>query len=182
MSNLLNNYREWLPFAIITVGVLLALIAPLLPHNKERRQKTTTLLATFKGSLHEHDMDHWREVYLGTRKSAAAPAGHFIDLQGKEVPLDSMWTAGSDDHTAVQRMAECLEKACAYMLTHTVDIKMMWYEIGQLMEAMHGWLEDIPGTQQDLTFLQEQYPSIKQVFEKHGHRFKKWPYRVYATR
>jgi hypothetical protein len=47
---------------------------------------------------------------------------------------------------------------------------------------MHDWLQDIPGVQQDLTFLEEQYPSLKQVFEKYGNRFKKWPYHVYAKR
>ena len=68
------------------------------------------------------------------------------------------------------------------MLTHTVDIKTLWYEIGQLMEAMHAWLQSIPGVQPDLTFLEEQYPSIKQIFEKYGHSLKKWPYRVYVKR
>jgi hypothetical protein len=182
MSISLSNYKEWLPFAFILVGVLLALIAPLLPHNKQRRQKTMQLVATFRSSLHEHDLAHWKEIYHGTREAASAPAGHFIDLEGKPIPLDSMWTAGNEDHTAIQRMAECLEKACAEILTHTVDVKMMWTEIGQLLEAMHDWLEEIPGVQRDLSFLEEQYPSIKQVFEKYGHRFKRWPYRIYAKR
>jgi hypothetical protein len=182
MTISLSNYKEWLPFAFIIVGTVLALISLLLPRGKQRRQNTLKLLATFRASLHEHDVDHWKEIFHGTREAASAPAGYFINRLGKPVPLESMWTAGNDDHTAIQRMAECLEKICAEMLTDTADSKMIWYEIGQLMETMHGWLEEIPGVQRDLTFLEEQYPSIKQVFEKFGHRFNKWPFRVYAKR
>lgn len=182
MTISLSNYKEWLPFAFIIVGAVLALIASLVPHGKQRRQKSLKLLATFRASLHEHDVDHWKEIFHGTREAASAPAGCFINRLGKPVPLESMWTAGSDDHTAIQRMAECLEKICAEMLTDSADSKMIWYEIGQLMETMHDWLEEIPGVQRDLTFLEEQYPSIKQVFDKFGHRFNKWPYRVYAKR
>ncbi len=179
MTMSLSNYREWLPFAIIGIGVALALIALLLPKGKKRQQKTMDALAKFRGSLRNHDLDHWKELYRGTRKSVAAPAGHFIDLEGKAVPLDSMWTAGNEDHTAIQRMAECMEKISAEMLNNTLDVKTVWYEIGQLMQAMHQWLSDIPGVQQDLTFLEEQYPAFKRVFEKHGHHFNKWPCRVY---
>lgn len=182
MSLSLSNYREWLPFAFIIIGVVIALIAPFLSKGRQRRQETAQLLTAFRTSLHAHDMEHWKEIYHGTRQGAFAPAGHFMNKLGKPVPLDSMWTAGSDDHTAIQRMAECMEKACAKMLTHTVDIKTLWYEIGQLMEAMHAWLQSIPGVQPDLTFLEEQYPSIKQIFEKYGHSLKKWPYRVYVNR
>lgn len=182
MNISVGNYMEWLPFAFIAVGVVLALLAPLLPHNKQRREKTRKLLADFNASLREHDLDHWKEVYRGTRKAVAAPPGQFIDLDGKPVPLESMWTAGSEDHTAIQRMAECMEKLCAEMLKSSVDTKMVWYEIGQLMQAMHEWLASFPGVQRDLTFLEEQYPSIKQVFEKYGHRFSKLPYRVYLNR
>lgn len=182
MSLSLSNYKEWLPFAIIIVGLALALISPFLKYGNQSRQRARQLLNAFGASLQAHDLEHWKEVYLGTREAALAPAGHFINRSGKPVPLDTMWAAVSDDHTAIQRMAECLEKACAKMLTEEVDIKMMWYEIGQLMEAMHGWLEDIPGAEQDLTFLEEQYPSIKLIFEKHSHRFKKWPYHVFAQR
>jgi len=182
MSTTHINYWEWFPFAFIIVGVILMLIAPILPHNKQRREKSMKLLSTFRTSLHEHDMNHWKVIYFGTRESASAPAGHFMSVERKPVPLDTMWTTGNDDHTAVQRMAEYLEILCTEMLTHTVDIKMMWYEIGQLLDSMHAWLEEIPGVQKDLTFLEEQYPSIKQVFEKYGHRFKRWPYRIYAER
>lgn len=177
----LSNYKEWLPFAIIAAGVVLALIAPLLPHNRQRREKTMELLAKFKASMHAHDLAHWKEIYLGTRKAVAVPAGHFIDQKGKVVPLETMWTAGNDDHTAIQRMAECMEKLCADMLEKPVDSKMVWYEIGQLMQAMQEWLASFPGVQRDLTFLEEQYPSIKQVFDKYSHRFEKWPYRAYVN-
>lgn len=177
-----GSYKEWLPFAFIIIGVALALIAPFFSHGNQRRKQTTALLTNFRSSLHPHDMEHWKEIYHGTREGSLAPVGHFMNKLGKPERLDSMWTAGSDDHTAIQRMAECMEKACNEMLNNAVDIKTAWFEIGQLMEAMHGWLENIPGVQRDLTFLEEQYPAIKKLFDKHGHSFRKWPYKTHATR
>lgn len=178
----LGNYKEWLPFAFIIIGGALVLISPFLSRGNQRRQKTQALLTGFRSSLHEHDMNQWEEIYRGTREGSLAPTGHFMNKLGKPVPLDSMWTAGSDDHTAIQRMAECMEKACVEMLSHTVDIKTMWFEVGQLMEAMHVWLENIPGVQRELTFLEEQYPAIKKVFDKYDYSFRKWPYRIYVKR
>jgi len=182
MTISLSNFREWLPFAFIIVGVLLALFAPFLKLGNKRHNKTMQLLATFNASLHAHDIEHWKEIFHGTREAASAPSGHFISRIGKPVPLASMWAGDSEEHTAIQHMAESLEKVCVEMLAHTVDIQMIWFEIGQLMETMHDWLEDIPGMQQDSTFLEEQYPFLKQVFEKYGDGFKKWPYHFYAKR
>lgn len=179
MTITLQNYKEWLPFAFIVAGVLLALIAPLLPHRKVQRQKAMKLVNTFRATLHEHDLQHWKEVYAGTRMGIVAPPGHYINPQGKPVRLDSLWASGDDDQTAIQRMAEGLEVLCAELLLGHTEAKIVWYEIGQLLQAMHAWLSQIQGVQQELTFLDEQYPSIKQVFEKHEHQFKHWPYRVY---
>lgn len=179
MTLTLSNFREWFPFVIIFVGVALALIALYLKPGKQRSNQTMQFLTSFRASLHEHDIERWKEIYHGTRKAAVAPTGHFISRSGKPVPLVSMWADDSEYHTVIPRMAERLERVCVEMLAHTVDIEMIWSEIGQLMETMHDWLEDIPGVQQDSTFLEEQYPFLKQVFEKYGNRFKKLPYRNY---
>lgn len=170
--------RECLPFAIVLAGIILALFGAY-QFTTQRREKAQKLLEKFKGTLHAHDLAHWHELFAGTSESVFAPAGHFIGHEGKPVPLDSMWTAGSEDHTAIQRMAENFEKICQEILTETVDIKMVWFEIGHLMSEMHKWLGDIQGVSEERTFLEEQYPSIKEVFEKYQHEFKKWPYRSF---
>lgn len=177
-----SNFMEWFPFAFIIVGGALALLTPFLKSGNQRRDKTTQLLATFTASLHKNDIELWKEIYHGTREAASAPAGYFISRIGKPVPLVSMWADDSENNRAIQRLAESLETVCAEILAHTVDSKIVCAEIGQLMETMHDWLESIPGMQQDLSFLEEQYPALKQVFEKYGSGFKKWPCRVYAKR
>ena len=182
MSISLYNIKEWLPFAFILLGLLLALIAFRNKSEKKHDQQSLALLQDFAASLHEHDLEHWKELQHGTRAAAAVPPGHFMNRLGKVVPLVSLWSAGSDEHTAIQRMAESLEKTSADMLAREVDLKLMWFEIGQLLETMHGWLQQIPGVEQDATFLDEQYPAIRQLFAKHAHRFNKWPYQDYLRR
>lgn len=178
MAALFTLIKEWIPFVFLGVGGILAIFG-LIQRSRQRESKTLMLLKNFRGSLHAHDLAHWKELYLGTSDIAAPPAGHFIDRDGHVVALDSMWTAGSEDHTAIQRMAESIEKTCVEILKETADTKAIWYELGQLMTAMHRWLSDIQGVSEELTFLDEQYPSLKVVFKKHEHDFKNWPYHLY---
>jgi hypothetical protein len=182
MSISLYNYKEWLPFAFILLGLVLALIAFRNKSEKQHDQQSLVLLQAFAASLHEHDLEHWKEICNGTHGKVSAPPGFYVNRLGKVVQLVGLWTAGNEDHSSIQRIAEGLEKVCADMLVSEVDIKLMWFEIGQLLEAMHGWLKSIPGVQDDQSFLDEQYPAIKKVFEKYGHRFNKWPYQDYVKR
>lgn len=175
-----SHFQEYLPFAFIIAGAILVLITPFFKAGNQRHTKTKQLLANFNASLHDHDIALWKEIYRGTREGAIAPAGHFMNRLGKPVPLVSMWTSGSDEHAAIQRMAESIEAICVEVSAHSVDVKMIWSEIGQLMEALHDWLEDIPGVNEDKTFLEEQYPFLRQVFKKYGGRFKQWPCRAFA--
>ena len=176
-----SSFKEWLPFVFILIGGVLALVAPFIKSGVSRHARTRQLLETFEASLHRQDITHWNEIYRGRQEAVSAPHGYFIDRLGKPVSLASMLVGDGEDHTAIQRMAEGIEVICSEILLHSVDVKMVWLEIGQLMDTMHDWLQDIPGVQQDLTFLQEQYPSLKQVFEKYGNSFKNWPCRDYAT-
>jgi hypothetical protein len=180
MSLSLSSFKEWLPFAFIIVGIGLALIAPFVKSGLKRRARTRQLLENFVASLHNQDIAYWSEIYHGRREAASAPAGYFINRLGKPESLASMFVGDGEEHTAIQRMAEGLETVCTEMLAHSVDNKVIWAEIGQLMESLHDWLQDIPGVQQDVSFLQEQYPSLKLIFEQYGSHFKSWPCRDYA--
>lgn len=178
MATLLALIKEWIPFVFLGVGGILAVFG-YFQQKSRRNAKTSMVLMNFKNSTHAHDLAHWKEIYLGTSEFVSVSPGYFVDQTGQTVPLDSMWTAGSDDHTAIQRMAENFEKICAEILKETLDTKAVWYEVGQLMTAVHRWLGEIQGVSEELTFLEEQYPSIKAVFEKHAHDFKRWPHRLY---
>lgn len=180
MTSSLSNLKEWLPFVFIIIGGVLALIAPFVKTGIKRSARTRQLLENFVASLHKQDIVYWSEIYHGRREAASAPAGYFINRLGKPESLASMFVGDGEEHTAIQRMAEGLETVCTQMLVHPVDVKAVWAEIGQLMDAMHDWLQDIPGVQQDISFLQEQYPSLKLIFEKYGSSFKSWPCRDYA--
>ncbi len=178
MAILFTLILEWLPFVFLGVGAILSVFG-FFQMKRSIQENSLNILNNFKVSLQAHDIANWKELYLGTSETAAPPAGCFLDQTGQFVALDTMWTAGNADHTAVQRMAESLEKVCVEILKPGVDIKIIWHELGQLMTAMHRWLGEIPGVSEELTFLQEQYPSLKKVFVKHAREFKKWPYHLY---
>lgn len=182
MDIALSNYREWLPFAIIALGVFLAMISPFMPHKREHHQKAMKKVAVFRSSLQPHDIEHWKELYRGTGDKIDPPRGHFIDAEGKPTRLDSMWTAGGEDHTSIQRIADSLEKLCADFPVDTSEVKVVWYEVGQLLESMHDWLQQIQGVQEGSTFLEEQFPHIREIYVKFGGKFKRWPHRIYAKR
>ena len=178
----LSNYREWLPFAIIALGVLLAMISPFMPHKREHHQKAMKKVSGFRSALQSHDIEHWKELYKGTGDKIDPPKGYFIDGEGKPTRLDSMWTAGGEDHTSIQRIAESLEKLCGDFPADSYEVKVVWYEIGQLLSSMHEWLQQIEGVQENSSFLEEQYPNIYKIYAKYQPKFKRWPYRIYAKR
>ena len=91
-----------------------------------------------------------------------------------------MWSEGSEDDDAIQRMAESFEIICYEILSGTVDARIVWFEIGQLMSEMQKWLNDVDGPDKKGLFLARRYPSIKKVFEKYKGKFKEWPCRIHA--
>lgn len=91
-----------------------------------------------------------------------------------------MWSEGSEDDDAIQRMAESFEIICYEIHSGTVEARIVWFEIGQLMSEMHKWLNDVDGPEKKGQFLARHYPSIKKVFEKHKGKFKEWPCRIHA--
>ena len=177
---LFAEIREWLQFVFVAIGGTIALSAYFQNQRQRRLENALKLLALFKESLRENDLEHWKDLFVGTCEPASAPPGHFINRDGRVVPLDVMWSEGSEDDDAIQRMAESFEIICYEILSGTVEVRIVWFEIGQLMSEMHKWLNDVDGPNKEGLFLARRYPSIKKVFEKYKGKFKEWPCRIHA--
>ena len=122
MATLFALIKEWIPFAFLGVGAILSVFG-FFQMKRMVQDNTLKILNNFKVSLQAHDLSNWKELYLGTSDAASPPAGYFLNQTGQFVALDTMWTAGNTDHTAVQRMAESLEKVCVEILKPGVNIK-----------------------------------------------------------
>ena len=180
MSPTYTEIREWLQFGFVVTGGTLALLVYLQNQKQQRLENALKLLTLFKESLRENDLTHWKELYIGTCEPATAPKGHFISCDGNPVPLDVMWSEGSEDDDAIQRMAESFEIICYEILSGTVEARIIWFEIGQLMSEMHKWLLAIDWQNKDKAFIDQHYPSMKKVFYKYRREFKKWPCRIHS--
>jgi hypothetical protein len=180
MITLCTEIREWLQFAFVILGGTIALRAYFQNQRQRKLENALKMLNLFKESLRKNDLDHWKELYIGTCEPASAPQGHFISRHGHALPLDIMWSEGSEDDDAIQRMAESFEIICYEILSGTVEARIVWFEIGQLMSEMHKWLNDVDGPSKSASFLAQYYPSIKKVFEKYDKKFKNWPCRIQA--
>lgn len=180
MSTSFTEIREWLQFAFVVIGGFIALSVYFQNRRQRRLENALKMLSLFKESLRENDLEHWRELFVGTCEPASAPPGHFITRDGRAVPIDVMWSEGSEDDDAIQRMAESFEIICYEILSGTVEARIVWFEIGQLMSVMHKWLKDIDGSNKSESFLNRHYPSLKKVFEKYDRNFKVWPCRIHA--
>jgi hypothetical protein len=180
MSPSFTEIREWFQFSFVVVGGTIALSAYFQNQRQRRLENALKLLALFKDSLRENDLEHWKALFVGTCEPASAPPGHFISRDGRVVPLDVMWSEGSEDDDAIQRMAESFEIICYEILSETVEARIVWFEIGQLMSEMHKWLTHVDAPEKNGQFLARHYPSIKEVFEKYAGKFEKWPRRIHA--
>ncbi len=174
-----TEIREWLQFGFVVIGGMIALFAYFQNQRQRRLENALKLLTLFKESLRENDLAHWKELYIGTCEPASAPQGHFISYEGLAVPLGTMWSEGSEDDNAIQRMAESFEIICFEILSGTVEARIVWFEIGQLMSEMHKWLNNVEPLYPEKTFIEQYYPSTKKVFNKYKKEFKKWPFRIH---
>jgi hypothetical protein len=172
--------REWLQFGFVIVGGTIALVAFLQNQRQRKLENALKLVALFKDSLREHDLDHWHKLLVATCEPAGAQPGYFRSESGDLLPLDTMFSEGSEDDDAIQRIAQNLEIICYEINSRTVEPRIVWFELGQLMSTMHQWLTEIRGLKGKRTFLEEQFPAINRSFKKYGKRFQTWPYRVFG--
>lgn len=177
----LSEIRNWLAFIFTAVGGFIAIRTYLSNQKQRRLENSFRLIAMFKESLHEDDIKAWRSIFQSSSEPAGAKDGYFVDLVDEQYyqrPFSDLFSEGSPDKGAIERMAEFFDLISYEALNETIDLRLIYFQIGQLMDTTYSWLEKIDSPEAQSTFLQEYYPYFDKLYRTNLID-KKWKKRTY---
>jgi hypothetical protein len=171
--------REWVAFLFLVIGGSIAIRTYVVNQRQRRLENSFRLLTLFKESIGENDIDAWADIFYKSAEPTGVRSGYFLD-EGQERPLSDLFSPGSPDGGATQRMAEQFDLISQEILAKTVNLRLIYFNLGQLMDFTHQWLKTVENFGSDKTFLEEAYPHFDKLYKKKGKQFKKWSYKTYA--
>lgn len=167
--NVLAEVRNWLAFVLAVVVGFIA-IQTYLGNQKQRRlENSFRLVVMFRESLHERDIEAWKNIFHATSEPAGAKKGYLVEvIDGKRLqrPLSDLFSEGPPDSGAVERMAEFFDLISSEALNEAIEIRLVYFQLGQLMDTTHSWLTIIDNPYGEGTFLEEHYPHFDRLYKK----------------
>jgi hypothetical protein len=185
---IISEIRGWLTVLLSILGFTLAYKTYLNNQKQRRLENSFKLVSLFKESLQKDDIEIWKDIFLSCSEPSGSKEGYFkvshygdhfikclhkIDDKRKpenlifeEIPFSYLFMEGSPDDGAIQRMAELFDLISFQILNETVDEKLIYFELGQLMDNVKLWLSFIDNPFDNKTFLEEFFPSFYQLYER----------------
>lgn len=174
--------RNWIAFILAVVGGFVA-IQTYLGNQKQRRlENSFRLVAMFRESLHEKDIEAWENIFHATSEPAGAKNGFLVEvIDGKRLqrPLSDLFSEGFPDNGAVERMAEFFDLIGNEALNEAIEIRLLYFQLGQLMDTIHSWLTIIDNPCGEGTFIEGHYPHFDRLY-KMRLIDRTWAKRIYA--
>jgi hypothetical protein len=146
MLNVLAEVRNWLVFILAIVGGFVSVRTYLGSQKQRRLENSFRLVDMFRESLRPGDMEAWTDIFHGTSEPAGAEQGYLVTVvDGNRVirPLSDLFSEGAPDNGAIQRMAELFELISSEAINETVDTRLIYFQLGQLMDTTYSWLKAI---------------------------------------
>ncbi|WP_338438745.1 hypothetical protein [Synechococcus elongatus] len=175
--------RGWLILVLSVIGGFISL-RTFIENQKQRRiENSLRLVVMFKESLLENDIQEWKKMFHSTSEIAGAKKGFYVILinrQRIQLPLSNLFAEGPPDHGAIKRMAELFDLISYQMLNNKLDNRLIYFQLGQLMNTVHSWLEKIESPYSDQAFIEVNYPSFNRLYQT-SLIDKDWVCRTYAV-
>ena len=181
-TDILAEVRGWLTLIVLIIGGFISLRTYQRNQRQRELENSFRLITMFKESLYEGDIKEWKNIFHGTSEPAGAEEGFFVDIiDGKRIqcPLSDLFSEGSPDNGAIERMAELFDLISSEILNGNVEVRLIYFQLGQLMDTTHCWSKLINNPYEEGTFLQENYPSFDHLYKK-GLLNQRWAKRTYT--
>ncbi len=173
-----SELRQWVQFFVVSVGGVIALLAYLQNLKQRRVENALKFVQLFRESLSPNDMANWNILFHSTSEPSGAKFGHYIEeYTHQQRPLADYFSEGAPDGHSIARMADSLNVVCHQVNENVADPQIVYYELGQLIDSMHGWLSSIP---ESLTngLLIDNYSAIHRFQNKYRVKLQFGPRRV----
>jgi len=172
--------RGWAQLSFIVIGGTIGLIAFFQNMRQRRVENAFKMIAWFNSTLQRHDMEDWIKLFHYAYEPAGAEPGHYVDVEGNQFSISGYYSEGSPDSGSIARMTDSLEVVCHELVKGTVETRLVWFELGQLLRTIHYWLSCIPSYREGTSLLEESFPNIAKAYKKHEKNFNRWPSRTIA--
>ncbi|MCG3846671.1 hypothetical protein [Photobacterium damselae] len=153
---------------IIAVGSVIALKTYISAQKQRKLENSLKMLDLFHSNIQENDLDNWSKLFKSASEPCGAKPGNFKNSLGQQVPLTYLFSEGPEDSGATARITEQLNLLCHHMSQKTVDVRVMYSNIGQLMSVIYGWYKED-------SFFKEHYPYFHKFMKKHERKLNKLP-------
>lgn len=181
-TNINAEIRNWFAFILAVVGGFITLKTYLGNQKQRRLENSFRLISMFRESLDEGDIQAWKNIFHATSEPVGAESGNFVEVvDGKrqQRPLSDLFSEGAPDNGAVGRMAELFDLISSEALNETVELRVIYFQLGQLMDTTYSWLRTIDNPYGQATFLEKHYPCFATLYRKRQIN-KRWAKRTYA--
>jgi len=179
--------RLWLTLGLATAGAILAYRTYRAGARQRRLENSFKMIDLFGRVVSNRDLELWGLVFERSGEPAPAKRGHFVERFGGEgercepfrrsvlppegevlhedevnTPFSDLFSEGAPDDGAVERMAEVFDLIGYEALEGTLDLRIVYFELGQLMDTVHSWLETIPEDEAGSFF--RHFPSFHKLY------------------
>ncbi|HHF3021301.1 TPA: hypothetical protein ACPJ0R_004345 [Vibrio diabolicus] len=159
---------EFFRTLVITVGSILALKTYVAGQKQRKLENSLKMLDLFHSNLRDSDIDNWISIFQASSEPGGAKPKHFVNKQGLQIPLSDLFSEGASDKGATERITGQIDLLCHHMLKGTIDISIVYSNIGQLMSTVHFWYKDSG-------FLKQYYPDFEKFMRKNRRALDKIP-------
>ena len=143
---------------VITIGVTIGVVTYRAGQRQRKLENSLKLLELFKDNLEKSDIDNWIKIFLSSSEPSGAKNGHFHSSNNQQIPLNSLFSEGPDDHGATARITEQIDLVCYEVIKGNIELRIVFSNIGQLMKVIHCWYKNE-------AFFNESYPYFYKVMK-----------------
>lgn len=176
----LKEIREWVQFLFLLIGGTITIRTYVGNQRQRRLENSLRLIDLFQKSLQPGDIDEWRRIFLGSSEPTGVRHGHFLDSQNQERPFADLFSEGASDNGAIERIAEQFDLIGYEVLNKTVNLRLIYFHLGQLMDTTYDWLQMIENPSNSSSFISEYFPYFDKMYRRNREKFKNWSRKTYA--
>jgi hypothetical protein len=176
----LKEIREWVQFFLLLIGGTITLRTYVGNQRQRRLENSLRLIDLFQKSIQSGDIEEWRKIFLGSSEPTGVRPGYFLDNQNQERPFADLFSEGAPDNGAIERIAEQFDLISYEVLNKTVNLRLIYFHLGQLMDTTYDWLQMSQNPSNSSSFISEYFPYFDKMYRKNQEKFKNWSRKTYA--
>jgi hypothetical protein len=176
----LKEIREWVQFLLVLIGGTITLQTYVGNQRQRRLENSLRLIDLFQKSIQSGDIEEWRKIFLGSSEPTGVRHGHFLDSQNQERLFADLFSEGAPDNGAIERIAEQFDLISYEVLNKTVNLRLIYFHLGQLMDTTYDWLQMSQNPSNSSSFISEYFPYFDKMYRKNQEKFKNWSRKTYA--